>query len=72
VASGEGNAIYKGKDGFKYKSCQLQPTASDFAENMKTTPDASVNIDFNTSAEIVFASDDVSNFILIRRNRCAM
>jgi hypothetical protein len=59
VASGEGNAIYKGKDGFKYKFMSIATDSLGFAENMKTTPDASVNIDFNTSAEIVFASDDV-------------
>jgi hypothetical protein len=52
VAKEEGNAVFKGKDGYKYKFFSVATDSIGFAENMKSTPEAVTILDLNTSSEI--------------------
>ncbi len=52
VAKEEGSAVFKGKDGNRYKFFSVATDSIGFAENLKSTPEAVTILDLNTSSEI--------------------
>jgi hypothetical protein len=59
VAKEQGNAVFKGKDGFKYKFFSVATDSIGFAENMKSKPEAITILDLKTSSEIQNLHEDV-------------